>query len=1134
MATVEQTKFSDRFDRIWAQARWVQLSQAVCWAILVALAGVALLAAADYWLELPISWRIGGIILTGLTSLGVAIYLAFESIRRWQRVAMAAAIERFFPQLGQRIRTTLQYGELSSDEIHHAGVASPLVKALEDDTVAVARPLPLDAVIPWRSLALASLLAAVVGLCLAGLSAFDWQWRAAASRAFLADNPYTSIQIKPGDISVKEHESVTVEIVVGGRVGREVVFSSRRLDDDGGQWRDEALTTADGKDLGDHRLAFELPLDRIRHPLEYRVSAGSAISDTYQVAVLYPLKLRRIETTITSPQYTRLPQLTVVGSSIAALVGSKLDVAVELDREPAEAWLEIKDLTPKVKGEEIVAERVPLIINGNKLTASLEVTTDKTFSVVAKSADGMELVENKHRIRARKDEPPQVWFESPSEALEVHTLAEVMMRIRVADDFGLSRAGIMFEVNNEEEYPLLLEDFEKAMAELKKTGKLSANTRQTLERVLPLEHFQLTQQDSVMYYAFAEDTRPSGTQRTETDLRFIDIRPFKREYRVPPDADGMPQEGNNRVELKSLEELISRQRYALNRAIQLQRKFKHTQQTDLAGTDSLIKFEGELAKSTRELAEGLNARGIDDTELLYQAETSMLAATDSLSAGKFSTSELQMRDALKSLIEGRDRLRILISKNRNRQQLAQLRQFDRMQQQKLRKPKSDEEEAKELAQRLEQLAQQENNIGGQLASAQRDMEKEGDQPMKAEKPSDEEPMENQKPTARDIEDRQQDAALEARELEKVLNRLPKATDLAKQRMADAAKSTEDAAAAIGRKELKEAEKTVETAEKQLNELAEQVRALVAEEQAERIAAAQKMAAELAKKQEDFVDKLANAEGSGGPGNKPPMKEDEPMSGGEKGSEKMKQADKDALGAAAQEIADKAETLKDVLGSTAKADTPQEEATAEKIQELIKSLGLDELANRLKGVGEQIKNDQLEDAKATGGDAAERFEAAAEQLGNLHRGIIAPRVAELSELDKKLEQLEGGLDELNTDQRVTGWHSDADDVLEDLEKAGISPEDLKQFEQDMKKAGWGELRRGGWNWVRNEAGILQAPQVYRAHIARLSAAVRDRMQELILGDHVSSGDEPIPPQYEALVDRYYEVLAGQKEKEAKEK
>jgi len=67
------------------------------------------------------------------------------------------------------------------------------------------------------------------------------------------------------------------------------------------------------------------------------------------------------------------------------------------------------------------------------------------------------------------------------------------MRIRTSDDFGLSRAGIMFEVNNEEQYPLLSKDFEDAAEELRTTGQLLPQTRATLEKVLPLEHFQLSQ-----------------------------------------------------------------------------------------------------------------------------------------------------------------------------------------------------------------------------------------------------------------------------------------------------------------------------------------------------------------------------------------------------------------------------------------------------------------------------------------------------------------------------------------------------------------------------------------------------------------------------------------------------------------
>src|SRR5688500_10679002 len=162
MSSAHQSTFVSRFDRIWAQARRVQLSQAVCWAILTALGGIALLAAIDYWWELPRVLRIVALSAVAIGSIVVAVMLSVQSVRRWQRQATAAAIEQVFPQLGQRIRTTVQYGELSAGQIEGEGVATTLVGALEADTVRRAEPLPLDAVVPWKSLALASLLAAVV------------------------------------------------------------------------------------------------------------------------------------------------------------------------------------------------------------------------------------------------------------------------------------------------------------------------------------------------------------------------------------------------------------------------------------------------------------------------------------------------------------------------------------------------------------------------------------------------------------------------------------------------------------------------------------------------------------------------------------------------------------------------------------------------------------------------------------------------------------------------------------------------------------------------------------------------------------------------------------------------------------
>jgi hypothetical protein len=1166
MSADTKSAFITRFDAIWAQARRVQLSQALCWAVLAALAGIALLAAADYWLELPLALRLAAVVAISVGAIAVAISLAVQSVRRWRRQATAAAIEQVFPQLGQRIRTTVQYGELSDGQIAEEGVATTLVAALEDDTIQRADPLPLDAVIPWKSLALASLLAGVVGLGLAGLSAFDWQWRAAAKRAFLADEPYTRIAVEPGDMKLKEGESTLVHVTVEGRTGQQVAFFTRRTDEEGAQWQEETfpLTAAKGEE---RKATVEIPFSRVRQPLEYRLTAGSAKTDTYQVEVLYPLKIVKIETAITPPEYTGQQEGLAEGGNISGLAGSQVKLSIELDRPVTEAHLMVTPITTRRAARDGLAEPqvLPVTIAGHKLLTSLELDQDLTYSVVAKAADNMELPENKYRIRVRQDQPPTVWFESPAEALEVHTLAEVIMRVRVSDDYGLSRAGIMFEVNNEEEYPLLVQDFavaaQEAQAEVQATGKLSPQTRATLERLLPLEHFELTQQDSVMYYAFAEDIRPAGAQRTESDLRFVDIRPFRRNYRLFDNEDGMPMGQGSR--LKTLEELISRQRYALNRTIQIERRFERSGQADLSGIDSLIKFEGELARFTRELAEGLEARGIGDTELLYQAETAMLGATDSLAAAKYDTATLQQRDALKYLIEGRDRLQIFIMKNPNRALLAALRRFDRMQQQKIRRPKSDDEEAKQVAQRLQELADKEDFVyqtiaslmgGGQppkqpVPSASGangqpmpmgEQPKPGEEPMPGKKPeSGEEPPAAQDspmngeadgqpkmPTREEIEDEQLDIAAEAREVEKALGALDGASDLAKERMAAVAKLAEEAAGSVGRDQMEDAKSATGAAREQFRELADQVRALLAQEQADRIAAAQQMAAELARQQQDFADRLTNAEGAGGLGKPKEPMEDKPGVG-EEPTKEAQDNKMPGLGADAERIADRAETLADVLAAAGRPDRPEDEPTAKKVAGVAESMKLPDLTERLKDLPGQVEDGKLEDAKTNVGDGAERLESAAEQLAALHRSIVSPKVDELAKIEMQLSQLNEELDQLETPSDITGWHLDAENLLDELDAVGVTEEMQKQFLEEMKKGGWGpEVRTAGWRWNRIEGGNYAAPGAYRAVLARLLSQVRGRMQELMLGDLASSRDEPIPPQYQELVDRYYQILATQ--------
>jgi hypothetical protein len=173
-------------------------------------------------------------------------------------------------------------------------------------------------------------------------------------------------------------------------------------------------------------------------------------------------------------------------------------------------------------------------------------------------------------------------MDDPGESLEVHTLAEVLMRARARDDFGVTKLGIVFQVNNEEERTLVLQDVET---------QFQRDAR--AEEMIMLEQFLLTQKDCVAYYAFAEDNRPDAPQRATTELRFIDIRPFLRTYQLVEPGEPMP--GGNR-DLILLDEVIARQRFNLNQTMRLEIRSKV--RIDLAQVERVAAFENKLATQT--------------------------------------------------------------------------------------------------------------------------------------------------------------------------------------------------------------------------------------------------------------------------------------------------------------------------------------------------------------------------------------------------------------------------------------------------------------------------------------------------------------------------------------------------------
>ena len=212
-------------------------------------------------------------------------------------------------------------------------------------------------------------------------------------------------------------------------------------------------------------------------------------------------------------------------------------------------------------------------------------------------------------------------FEQPDEALEVHPIAEVLNRIRVGDDFGLTKAGIVFQFNNGDEQTLIVKDFTAEPAK--------ARTTAALQEMLLLEKLAASPTDSLTYYAFAEDNYPAGARRTETDLRYLDIRPFKREYKLAESADGI-RGGRRAREPGGVDRPPAVQPEPGQPAGQAQAD----RQDHRRGPAQDRRLRGDARRMTREFTEGVEGIVGQRIEPLHAAEESMLAAVAALDHGQ--------------------------------------------------------------------------------------------------------------------------------------------------------------------------------------------------------------------------------------------------------------------------------------------------------------------------------------------------------------------------------------------------------------------------------------------------------------------------------------------------------------------
>jgi hypothetical protein len=538
--------------------------------------------------------------------------------------------------------------------------------------------------------------------------------------------------------------------------------------------------------------------------------------------------------------------------------------------------------------------------------------------------------------------------------------------------------------------------------------------------------------------------------------------------------------------------LIARQR------ANLRRTFAQSEQptVDAETMRRLSKTEQELATVTTEFADGMEAR-FGPMPCLREAITAMESAVTALDKPDAKGACSFEEAALAGLIQARQNIRKLLSQS-NSSQASECRKFDVQQKQKLRPPKKDDkEDLAKLQQEIEKLAKEEKKFseeiesksdgGASLEQSPKESPKDSkpSQSKSGSKPGSSSSGESQGSPA----ERQEQAAQKAAELQRLVQKDDAMTDLARERMDNAAKAVRDSADAARDGRDRDAGKKAAEAAEELDRLARQVAALKAKDLANRLANAQRMAQELAKQQQGL-----NKEGQKGKGQ----------------------------AAAQQGLSEEARSLADVLKRTETDADGTDPKLGKSLRQASEANPPAAIAEQMRRAADALRAGQNEQARKDGDQSAKMLDALAQQLDTTRRAFVQPQLEKLMAAEKKAAGVQKALNSVTNEQQKAEAEKKLADLRDTMESLQNADGKLSEAAGKLAQA----VQRGGqWNGSsETPRGLYKPPVVYTDSVGRAIQGLQSRIQELILKDILLDKDEAVPPQYKKLVEEYYRVLS----------
>ncbi len=524
----------NRLRRVVRRFQWVGLWRklAVCWAV------AALLALGLAWLQPQLGWKTSIIVPALLAgTLGVAVTLAIAHFLtppdlRW----VAKRIEKQHPELDGLLLTALQASPAGTQPgyLQYRVIQEATARSQEQD---------------WRDTVPALRLVVGQGVHLVALVCFGFALTFFKTVTIHGESPRwvsaDGVAVTPGDATIERGESLVVLARFGGALPPTVNLVVRQS---GAAPRTIPLV----KSLSDP--VFGGSVAEVDADFTYRLEYRGQQTRDFAVKVFEHPKLLRSDVALTFPDYTKLPPKRIEDTRrVSAVEGTKLDFELQLNKPVKSAKLVSRDREKHEIVLQVASDRAVATLAGHVPEKS------RSYELqLVDAEDRPNKVSSPFVLDVQPNRPPELRLAAPRGDVRPSAIEEVQFEGSVFDDFGLTAYGLAYSIGGAEakEIPLGRDG--------------AAREKKAFAHLLKLEELGAKPDDLVSWYAWAEDVGPDGKpRRTNGDLYFGEIRPFDEIFRESQNMEsGEPGGGMQAGEAQKLTEL---QKQIINATWKLQR-----------------------------------------------------------------------------------------------------------------------------------------------------------------------------------------------------------------------------------------------------------------------------------------------------------------------------------------------------------------------------------------------------------------------------------------------------------------------------------------------------------------------------------------------------------------------------------